>query len=83
MRKAQLILGTLPIAALLLPLYAVLWGPIVAGGHVIFWLLLAALLSELLLLRFHKVPFTCSYIPGKANVKLLWPVYLVALTTYS
>ena len=82
-RKAQLILGTLPIAAVLLPLYAVLWGPIVAGGHVIFWLLLAALLSELLLLRFHKVPFTCSYIPGKANMKLLWPVYVVVLTTYS
>ena len=29
------------------------------------------------------MPFTCSYIPGKANVKLLWPVYVVALTTYS
>ena len=82
-RKAQLILGAFPIAALLFPLYAALWGTLVALGHMVFWLLLAALLSELLLLRFHKVPFTCSYVPGKANVKLLWPIYLVALTTYS
>lgn len=33
--------------------------------------------------RFGRVPFTCPYVPGKANVRLLWPVYLMLFTTYA
>lgn len=82
-RKAMLLLGLPAIVLATLPMYWVLWGPGLALGHTIVWLLLAALLTELLLVRFHKVPFTCSYIPGKANVKLLWPAYGFAMTTYA
>ena len=32
---------------------------------------------------FWKIPFTCSYPPGKANVTLLWIFYWVAFTTYA
>ena len=49
----------------------------------VFWLLMAGGLTELLLYRFHKVPFACGYVPGKANVKYLWPVYALVLTAYA
>ena len=82
-RKAMWLLGALPIAVATLPAYAWLWGPAPAVGHTVFWLLMSGCLTELLLCRFHKVPFACSYVPGKANVKYLWPVYALALTAYA
>ena len=82
-RKAMWLLGALPIVAVTLPAYAWLWGPAPALGHTVFWLLMAGGLTELLLYRFHKVPFACGYVPGKANVKYLWPVHALALTAYA
>ena len=82
-RKAMLLFGLLPIAALTLPLYWTYWGAGLAVAHTVGWLLLAFLLTEALLVRFQKTPFACSYIPGKANVRLLWPVYLFVMTTYA
>ncbi len=82
-RKAMWLLGALPIAGVTLPAYAWLWGPAPALGHTVFWLLMSGCLMELLLYRFHKVPFACGYVPGKANVKYLWPVYALALTAYA
>ena len=82
-RKAMWLLGALPIVAVTLPAYAWLWGPAPALGHTVFWLLMAGGLTELLLYRFRKVPFACGYVPGKANVKYLWPVYALALTAYA
>ena len=82
-RKAMWLLGALPIAVVTLPACAWLWGPALALGHTVFWLLMAGGLTELLLYRFHKVPFACGYVPGKANVKYLWPVYALVLTAYA
>ena len=81
-RKAMWLLGALPIASVTFPVYAAWWGPVPALQHTGFWLLMAGCLTELLLWRFHKMPFACSYVPGKANVKYLWPVYALALTAY-
>ena len=82
-RKAMWLLGALPIAGVTFPAYAAYWGPVPALQHTAFWLLMSGCLTELLLHRFHKVPFACSYVPGKANVKYLWPVYALALTAYA
>ena len=54
-----------------LPGYWLLWGTILAFGHTVLCLLLAAVLVELLLFGFHKVSFTCVYVPGRTNFKLL------------
>jgi hypothetical protein len=81
-RKTMWLLGVMPIALITLPMYGALWGLGVALAHTVFWLLLAALLAEVLLHGFRKVPFTCSYVPGTRNLMRLWPVYLVAMTTY-
>ena len=82
-RKAMLVLGTGPLAAVTAVGYALMWGITPAVMHTIFWLALAVWLAEVLIAGFAKVPFTCSYIPGKANVKLFWPLYLLALSAYA
>lgn len=82
-RKAMWLLGALPIALVTFPIYAVLWGAAPAFAHTMFWLLMSGCLTELLLYRFHKMPFACSYVPDKANLKYLWPVYALALTAYA
>ena len=82
-RTALWTLGVAPVALVTTPLYLALWGPVLAFAHTVFWVLMAGALAELLLCRFHKVPFACSYVPGKANMKLLWPLYALALTAYA
>ncbi len=32
---------------------------------------------ELTLNRFHKVPFTCAWLPGQGNLKLMFGVYVL------
>lgn len=73
-----------PFLLLAAVLHAAFWGWTVAAFHFAVGLLLSAGLVELMLLGFHKVPFTCSYLPGKGNLRLVWPVYLLvfALLTW-
>ena len=47
-----------------------------------FQLVAAPRLVEALLVNFEKFPFACSYLPGKANLKVSWPLYLFSFTTY-
>jgi hypothetical protein len=50
---------------------------------VLFQLAAGALLMETLFWSFEKVPFTCSYFPGKVSLALLAGIYLYGFTTYS
>jgi predicted permease len=81
-RKAMLAFGAAPLFVLL-PVHVFLWGRAVAVAHLLFGILLAAILTEILLLGFDKIPFTCTYLPGRANVKKLWPIYLGAFWGYA
>jgi len=78
-----MILSAVLLLILLFPLYAVLWGWLVAFQHLIFGLMLSLILVELLLINFRKVPFTCSYQPGKAYITVLGVFYWFAFTTYA
>jgi apolipoprotein N-acyltransferase len=54
------------------------------GRHVAAHLAILALLgwifTELSLIGFYKVPFTCSYLPGKSNIQLVfWAFFMVCL----
>ena len=60
-----------------------LWGWPLALKHALYCLLLCLLLMEGLLLRFFKIPFTCSYLPGKANLKVMWPFYWAGFSLYA
>ena len=81
-RKAMIV-PTVLILVALFPLYAYLWGWLPAFMHLVFSLLLSLILVELLLLNFRKIPFTCSYPSGKANVAVFGVFYLFAFTTYA
>jgi hypothetical protein len=81
-RKAM-VMPALSLLLLLYPLYAVLWGWLVAFQHFIFCLMLSLILVQLLLMNFRKVPFTCSYQPGKAYITVLGVFYWLAFTTYA
>ncbi len=82
-RSAMIWFGVAPLFAALAPLYFVLWPPGIAIAHLVFSVTLSLLLVEALLFEFWKIPFTCSYPPGKANVTLLWIFYWVGFTTYA
>lgn len=49
------------------------------GGHLVVLGFLGFLFTELSLLRFHKIPFSCSFLPGKANVQFAFWAYLLVL----
>ena len=46
------------------------WQP--AARHLAFLALAGWVLVELGLIRFYKVPFTCSYLPGKTNIQVIF-----------
>jgi len=82
-RKSMVVWGIVPLFALLWPACAFLWGWRVATLELVFALTLSLILMELLLLRFFKIPFTCSYLPGKANITVLGVFYWLAFSTYA
>jgi hypothetical protein len=82
-RKAALALTVVPLAALLLPVYAAAWGWRLAAVQTIFGTVLALLLVELQMMALEKLPFTCSYVPGKANLKSLWIFYVMGYLIYA
>ncbi len=81
-KKALVLLGGVLPAAVLFPGHAFLWGVKAASLHALYGVALAAVLCEVVFVRFSKIPFTCSYLPGKANVKLMGVVYVTAFVTY-
>lgn len=59
-----------------------LWGAVGGALHALFCWAAGSLLIELLLAGLLKIPFTCTYLPGRARLKTLWPFYLMGFTIY-
>ena len=80
-RKALYILGLAPVWSASAALFLSLWPWQPAVGHLAVLGLLGISLTELCLFGFHKIPFTCSYLPGKshANMAVLGFLALVLL----
>lgn len=76
-RKLLIAVGVLPMALAPFPLYYAAWGPRAALMHTVFFLLECAILLEFLTYRFSKIPFTCSWLPGQANLKVKLGVYFI------
>lgn len=81
-RKAALLLGLAPLFVVLAPVHIALWGWVTGGLHVVFGAVIAWLLLEALLAGLDKIPFTCSYVPGKANLKTCWTFYVFGYIVY-
>jgi hypothetical protein len=82
-RKRVLVSGLVPVVLLLLPAEAAVWGGWRVPLQTVFQFAAGALLIELMFWTFDKVPFTCSYFPGRTNLSILVLLYLYGFTTYS
>ena len=82
-RKRVWVSGMLPIVISFFPVEIVTFGLGTATFHLIFQSVAGMFLIEGLFWRFDKVPFTCSYFPGKVNLALLAGLYLYGFTSYS
>src|SRR2546430_1923315 len=76
-------MGIAPLFALLTPFEIWFRGWRLGTIHLVFALALSLLLLSLLLVWFRKIPFTCSYFPGKTSMAGMSLLYLVAFATYS
>ena len=82
MRDAMNRAVVLPTTGVALLEGGLLWGIVPGICHALFCWALGRLLIEILLVGFFKIPFTCSYLPGRARIRTMWPFYLMAFTTY-
>lgn len=82
-RKAMFAMVVAPLFVSLLPFYILLWDVQRALLQTVFGVTLSAILVEVLLLNFQKIPFTCTFLPGKANITMFGFLYFLAFTTYA
>lgn len=82
-RKAMFVVGILPVLSVLAPFYVGAWGWRAAFPHTVLVLILALVLREILIFRLDKIPFTCTYLPGSSNLKVMFFPYLFCFTTYA
>jgi hypothetical protein len=78
-RKALLLFAVAPVLAISAAIYGDLWPWWTALAHLGFIAAVGLLLVELALRKWNKVPFACTYLPGKANLKVMFGVYWALL----
>jgi hypothetical protein len=71
-RRALLALAVVPVLAASAALLLWFWPWTAAAEHLLVLGLLGSLLVDISLKGFRKIPFTCSYLPGKSKVHLLF-----------
>ena len=72
-----------PLVALVTVIYSAAWGVRLGLEHAAFVLVTSRILVEVLLMGFHKIPFTCSYSSAKHNVGIVLLVYFLAFLFFS
>jgi len=66
-RRALLLLSVAPVWLVTSVVCLGLWPGRQNAGHIMVLALLGMILADLCLLSFRKIPFTCSYLPGKSR----------------
>ncbi len=74
-RSSLFALAALPVCLVAAVLFFVIWPPLSAAEHLALMTVLAVLLVEKSLRWFRKIPFACSYLPGKANLHIRLGAY--------
>jgi len=82
-RKCMWLVIVAPLWAIVLPAYTLLFDLQTAVVHAAYCSLLSLILIEALLWRLEKVPFACSYAPGKIPVVALLCGYWLAFMAYT
>jgi hypothetical protein len=71
-RRALLATAVLPVSAVTAVLLARFWPWAATAEHVLLFALLGSLLADASLRGFRKIPFTCSYLPGKTKAHMVF-----------
>ncbi|HEY6347082.1 MAG TPA: ABC transporter permease [Bryobacteraceae bacterium] len=74
-RKALYLLTAIPISITAATVLLLIWPTQQALEHVAVMAALGVLLVEISLHRFSKIPFACSYLPGKTNMNVRFGAY--------
>jgi hypothetical protein len=82
-RLALFVAGVLPSAIFAAISAGSLWGLTPAVIHTFVCTAMGLLLVDILLIRLPKLPFTCTYLPGKGKTSTLWPLYLTGFGFYA
>ena len=72
-----------PLVALVTVIYSAAWGVRLGLEHGALVLVTSWILIEVLLMGFHKIPFTCSYSSAKHNVGIVLLVYSLSFLFFS
>ncbi len=83
MRKWIVVCGVVPLFAVLAPFEFASFPWTNALFHLAFGIALTLLLMQVMFAGFRKIPFTCSYFPGKANLIGLGAFYIYGYIAYS
>jgi hypothetical protein len=78
-RRSMLLLGVIPAWVLSVALSFSFRPSIQVAAHLAVLALLGLCMMEVCLIGFYKVPFTCSYLPGKSNVQLAFWGFVIVL----
>lgn len=81
-RKWVIVMALAPLTAALAPFEIWMRGWRLATIHLTFALALALVLLHLLLVWFRKIPFTCSYFPGKTSMAVVTLIYIAGFVSY-
>jgi hypothetical protein len=79
LRRTFLSLVVAPVWAIFAALFLTIWPWKLAAPHLLCFGLLGTVLCEIAIYRFHKVPFTCSYLPGNGNVQFGFWIFFALL----
>jgi hypothetical protein len=71
-RRPLLLLAVVPVWLGSAAVSIVLWPSWQSVGHVITLGVVGLILAELCLIRFYRIPFACSYLPGKSRVHIVF-----------
>jgi hypothetical protein len=71
-RRAMLAVTVLPVAAATAVLLLGFWRWTPLTQHLLVLALVGSILTDLSLREFRKIPFTCSYLPGKSKVHMVF-----------
>jgi hypothetical protein len=66
-RRSLYTLGVIPVWTVMAAVFFRLWPWRAAAEHMVMLAILGVLMAECTLIGFQKIPFTCSYLPGKSK----------------
>jgi len=81
-KKGIIFFAILPLFVVLFVFYIFLWGWMFSLLFCFYGFVVSSLLVEIVFVGHRKIPFACTYLPGKRKMHIFWIVYLFALISY-